>query len=731
MRFVSFFSGGGGFTRGFIELGHKCVFATDVEKFAEDTHNLNWPTQKFIRKDIQTFTNDEIIDLVGKQPIDVVLGGPPCQGFSNMGDKLAGDHRNSLVNHYLRAIKVISPKFVLIENVPGFKTKYNGRYFKELVSGLNGIGFNVSSSIINATDYGVPQIRKRILIAAFKQKDVFKFPSKEKITCGNLEPKENVGEALANLPLNDDGSLTNHSILNHSDVVIRRYRLIVEGGKLPPPEELPKDIRRKNFGNTYQRLHRERPATTMVPGNNAFPIHPYLDRSLTPREAARIQTFPDEHHFSGTRAQQCIQVGNAVPPLLASRFAIAIENYLTNKNKSSEGLMMPIIDTKDVNTKISINKKSMNVVDLFCGIGGFSIGFSQAGFNVIAASDHDKYVAESHKLNFPDIPFIKGDIRNDNIKKEIIDAIGNKKVDVLVGGPPCQGFSIFGKRRFVKNEEMPKEHDPRNDLVFSFFEMVEMISPEWVIMENVPGITSFDKGKYVKNLINKLKKIGYSSIENHIINCASFGVPQTRKRFILIAHKGKYVLPWPKDKYYESPKEWQKPFRNVSEVISDLVGSKTQIEYENHIPPSHNKIVAERYKYISQGEKLNPSLLPKHLKLGIKTGKPIKRFSKVHFRLDNNSPSPTLVPGHNAFPIHPTLNRTLTIREAARIQTIPDHIIFSGPIINQGLQAGNAFPPLVAQIIAERLSRIVRNGWDKEQITKLAKYSMLKTFEVA
>ena len=124
-------------------------------------------------------------------------------------------------------------------------------------------------------------------------------------------------------------------------------------------------------------------------------------------------------------------------------------------------------------------------------------------------------------------------------------------------------------------------------------------------------------------------------------------------------------------------------------------------------------------------------MLPKHLKLGIKTGKPIKRFSKVHFRLDNNSPSPTLVPGHNAFPIHPTLNRTLTIREAARIQTIPDHIIFSGPIINQGLQAGNAFPPLVAQIIAERLSRIVRNGWDQEQITKLAKYSMLKTFEVA
>ena len=167
MRFVSFFSGGGGFTRGFIELGHKCVFATDVEKFAEDTHNLNWPNQKFIRRDIQTFTDDEIIDLVGNKPIDAVLGGPPCQGFSNMGDKLAGDHRNSLVNHYLRAIKVISPKFVLIENVPGFKTKYDGRYYKELISGLNKIGFNISSNIIDASDYGVPQIRKEDLYCRF------------------------------------------------------------------------------------------------------------------------------------------------------------------------------------------------------------------------------------------------------------------------------------------------------------------------------------------------------------------------------------------------------------------------------------------------------------------------------------------------------------------------------------------------------------------------------------
>jgi DNA (cytosine-5)-methyltransferase 1 len=111
--------------------------------------------------------------------------------------------------------------------------------------------------------------------------------------------------------------------------------------------------------------------------------------------------------------------------------------------------------------------------------------------------------------------------------------------------------------------------------------------------------------------------------------------------------------------------------------------------------------------------------------MGTKTGKPIKNFSHVFKRLHRNKPSSTMVPGHNAFPVHPWLNRTLTIREAARIQTFPDNYEFFGPIIKQGLQVGNAFPPMLAQLIAERLKRIVSNNWTPETITDLAKYSML------
>ena len=107
--------------------------------------------------------------------------------------------------------------------------------------------------------------------------------------------------------------------------------MIPEGGRLPPPDDLPENIRRKNFGSTYIRLDRSKPSMTLVPGNNAFPIHPVLNRSLTPREAARIQTFPDDHIFEGNRRKQCILVGNAVPPILAANIALEVKNHLNNK----------------------------------------------------------------------------------------------------------------------------------------------------------------------------------------------------------------------------------------------------------------------------------------------------------------------------------------------------------------------------------------------------------------
>ena len=127
----------------------------------------------------------------------------------------------------------------------------------------------------------------------------------------------------------------NHIALNHSDVVVRRYQLIPEGGKLPTPEDRPEDIRRKNFGNTYTRLHRQEVSSTIVPGNNALPVHPVLNRSLTPREGARIQTFPDDFEFVGPIINQCLQVGNAFPCIVAQTFGERLRTVV-NKEWSSD-----------------------------------------------------------------------------------------------------------------------------------------------------------------------------------------------------------------------------------------------------------------------------------------------------------------------------------------------------------------------------------------------------------
>ena len=351
----------------------------------------------------------------------------------------------------------------------------------------------------------------------------------------------------------------------------------------------------------------------------------------------------------------------------------------------------------------------LTCVDLFSGVGGFSEGFRQAGIETLAAVDNDPHVARAYHQNFPEVPLVEGDLYLTTTKNRLLEVLGGRSVDVVVGGPPCQGFSIFGKRRFVNTKSYDPKSDERNDLVLAFANTVALLKPSWVVMENVPGIITLDEGEYLKSVIQKFKELGFNKVECAILNAASYGVPQVRRRLVLIAQKGTHIVPWPKEKFFDTPKGWQRPFRTVAEALTDLQYlSGDQISH--HAPPKHHALVARRYSYVKQGEKLDPDSLPPDLLKGLKTGRDLKSYSKVHYRLHPERPSPTIVPGHNAFPIHPWLDRTLTIREAARLQTLPDRFEFFGPVINRGLQVGNAFPPLLAQVIAERLARVVRNG---------------------
>ena len=731
---VSLFTGGGGMLRGFKEKDFNCILSTDIMPESKKTIENNELAEIHVGKDITHFTRSEVLGLIGDKNVDVLVGGPPCKGFTNMGDKLGDDPRNHLVNSYLNFVRWTTPTVVLMENVPGLKNKYGGKFFNSIVNGLSKEGYDVYSKVLDSSHFGVPQIRKRIFIVATKCDWDFTFPASNKRNIGCLIARNNVGEAIMDLV--ESKVALNHQALNHTEIVIRRYEYIPEGEKLPPPEELPKDIRRKNFGNTYQRLHREKPSSTMVPGNNAFPVHPTLNRSLTPREAARLQSFPDGHEFFGSRAMQCKLVGHAVPPLLAGVLADSINNHLVggdDKNGNKDEL---IVRRGSYLGKKSQGSNSKAFIDLFCGSGGFSRGFIDAEFDCIATSDFDQFVADAHKTNFPNIPHICGDLRDLEIKNKIYNLANRAKekygdIEFIVGGPPCQGFSMAGRRR-LKDYDQDAENDSRNDLMIDFLEVIEHVKPKWVIIENVPGITSLNDGLYVEYLLSQLDEIGYHTDRDNwrILNAADYGVPQKRRRFVLITYRKDlmidYVVPWPKKKYFSEPRSHQSKHRTVGDVISDLTDESTYGELDGHNPSKHHPVVSERFSYVEQGTRMDPDKIPERLRIGVKTKKPISRFNHVFYRLDNSKPATTMVPGHNAFPIHPTLNRTLTIREVARIQTFPDDHIFVGPIINRGKQVGNAFPPLLASVIGNRLMRVIRNEWTKETITDSAKYSMIE-----
>lgn len=725
--YISLFTGAGGLDIGFKEAGFTGLLASDIMPQAKDSFALNFPDEPYLLEDIRKLSIAEIKSYIGDKQIDVIIGGPPCQGFSNMGNKNSADPRNMLFESYVKIVDALRPKCFIFENVKGLYTMFEGRYFEQVVNAFMSIGYNIHYSLLDTSNYGVPQKRERIFIVGTTSEQQFLFPAHSTTSYGNIKAFQNVGEAINDL-MDKGEEFPNHIALNHSDVVVRRYQLIPEGGKLPKPEDLPEDIRRKNFGNTYTRLHRQEVSSTIVPGNNALPVHPVLNRSLTPREGARIQTFPDSYIFSGDRRSQCIQVGNAVPPLMAAKLADCVRHFI--EKKTYPGIMPDnsLYAKNDLGISLRKERKAKRATlkfgDLFCGAGGFTQGLEQAGLECVLGAEYNDYAVEAYRKNFSH-ECLQIDLSTEENQILVAEKLKKAKVDLVVGGPPCQGFSMFGNRRFVNTKNHDLTQDQRNNLVYAFANIVVRSETPWFIMENVPGILSAHNGEYVNTIEQYFKKHGYRT-EHRVINAADYGAPQVRRRFILIGTKTNLAFPFPKAKYFDKPESWQHPYRTVEEVLTDLADESTLGKLKNHNAPKHSKIVAERFSYIPEGEKMNVDALPEHLKLGTKTGKPVANFSHVFARLDRKKPSCTIVPGHNALPVHPTLNRTLTVREAARIQTFPDDFEFVGPIINQCLQVGNAFPCIVAQTFGERLRTVVNKDWSNDSATHLAKKSMLE-----
>lgn len=335
--FIDLFTGAGGIYRGFKDAGYDHLLSVEVWKPAIETLLHNYPDIELYQGDIRKLTEDDIKKILNSRECDVVVGGPPCQGFSTIGKRLEKDPRNELVFEFIRIVKIVQPKFFIMENVRGLLSANNGIMRELIINEFKEIGYsNTISSVLCAADYGVPQMRQRVFFFGVRDNIILKeeidFPWKSNI-------RVNVGEAIMDL-MGKEKTIPNHVPMNHNSIVIERIKCIPEGRGIPK-EGLPENVaygsrsdyannKLKNFSHVYKRLDRNKPSMTMVPGHNAFPLHPVANRSLTVREAARIQSFPDDVEFMGNRQEQCILVGNAVPVQLAKALAMNVSKYLDN-----------------------------------------------------------------------------------------------------------------------------------------------------------------------------------------------------------------------------------------------------------------------------------------------------------------------------------------------------------------------------------------------------------------
>lgn len=372
-------------------------------------------------------------------------------------------------------------------------------------------------------------------------------------------------------------------------------------------------------------------------------------------------------------------------------------------------------------------------IDLFAGAGGLSLGFEQAGFDVVAAVEIDPIHAACHKLNFPDCAVICRDVRTLS-GRDVRSAagIGNRTVDVLFGGPPCQGFSLIGHRVL---------EDPRNSLVFHFLRLVAELKPRTFVMENVPGMATGAHTALLSELVERFKELGYKVRQPHrILNAANFGVPQDRRRLFLLGARLDTFLPEYPPVITIPPPNADRASSNgylnldlpicptAKEAISDLpdIGEHESLFETDELRSKLGR--GSRYSLILRGALEDPQdysypreldhsvltgfLRAKHTPKSIKrfdattpgTTEPVSRFFRIPFDGICNTLRAGTATDRGAFsaprPIHPIYPRCISVREAARLHSYPDWFRFHRTIWHGFRQIGNSVPPFLGRAVA-------------------------------
>lgn len=358
-----------------------------------------------------------------------------------------------------------------------------------------------------------------------------------------------------------------------------------------------------------------------------------------------------------------------------------------------------------------MTNKKLTVVDLFSGAGGLSKGFMDAGFDVIVGIDNDQAALDTFKKNHKGAVALNADLSSEDTLKKIKSIANEKSIDVIVAGPPCQGFSLSGPRNF---------DDARNKLYLAVIEMVRLYKPKGFVIENVPGMATLYNGQIKDEIIKRFTQIGYN-IECKVLCAADYGVPQIRKRLVFIGIRNDIGFPiFPKKtNTVENYETCKNAISDLPSRINDLgeeqdvYVSKPMTEYQkkmrgtcnilyNHVATNHTQLVKDTIALVPEGG--NYKDLPKGWGES-------RKFNEAWTRYDGNKPSRTIDTGHrNHF--HYIYNRVPTVRENARLQSFPDDFVFLGTKTQQNRQVGNAVPPLLGYALGKALIASFSKGLD-------------------
>lgn len=347
---LDLFAGCGGLGDGFKRNKHfEINLASDIWEAARDSYVYNNPNTPFILSDIKNL-DEKCIEKYYPKGVQIIIGGPPCQGFSMCGVRDIGDTRNDLFYEYARLVNITKPYIFLMENVKGMlsmKNKENKLVIEEIYKEFDKIGYTVIHNILNAKDYNVAQARERVIFIGIRndlpKNYIYPQKSHNLVTVADalegLPNKDSLdGEMFVELKRNNEflasikgtGNIYNHTIPSHKEEVTYRMSLVPQGGNW---KNIPEEFRVGGIhSNSYRRLSADSPSVTIKHAYKSMIIHPKYDRCLSVREVARIQSFNDDYIFKNSKTSQYQQLANAVPPNLSKKLAESIYEYLNSNN---------------------------------------------------------------------------------------------------------------------------------------------------------------------------------------------------------------------------------------------------------------------------------------------------------------------------------------------------------------------------------------------------------------